>query len=126
MVDKYNLTADHESWYDAVRGDRDLEEWSTLREARLDSATPWEIKGAVRRRTDGGEGRIRIFEEPHEKLEAVGGWYAIAAYRVRGRGIEILDSTAIKAADLALEWKRSGHDRDKGRECQARVTEFFG
>lgn len=103
--------------YDLRRPDSGRKPWM---DAVDSSGSPWEIKGAMRRRSSGSPGRIRIFREPHERLERASGYYGIAAYRPRGRGIEILDTNAVRARTLRLEWGPSGHS-SPNRSAQRKI-----
>lgn len=89
-------------------------------DAADDSGTKWEIKGAMRKRSDGSPGRVRIFREPHQQLSRVDGYYGFAAYRPRGRGVEILATNAVRAREMRFEWGPSEHS-SPNREQQQKL-----
>lgn len=90
-------------------------------DAVSETGRPVEIKAAQRERSDGSEGRFRIFREPHRRLAQSDGLYVFAVYRVRGTGAQILDTTAVSARSVRVsDWVHSGHRTD-GREMQRRI-----
>lgn len=95
MQDRYDLDGEqqHQAWKDAVGP----------------SGNPWEIKGASISRTDDRRPKFRIFRDPHNRLARADGFYAFAAYRPRGRGIEIIQSKAVRARELRIDWRESDH-----------------
>jgi len=93
-------------------------EW---RDAIDSDGSPVEIKAAMRHRSNGSEGRFRIFREPHRQLAREDGRYVFAAYRIRGTGVEILATTAKAARAVRVDsWTKAGHETD-GREHQQRI-----
>lgn len=90
---------------------------------------PVEVKAASTRRSDGSQGRVRIFREPHKRLVARGGYYAIVAYHPQGRGISVDGMRLIDARDIERfrdSWYPSQHDT-RGREYQTKIpiSRFF-
>ncbi|KAA9410974.1 hypothetical protein EGO51_14555 [Haloarcula hispanica] len=73
--ERYDLELDRCSWHDAKRPD----------------GTPVEIKAAMYRHADGQPGTFKLYSKYHKKLRSKNGWYIFGVYRVRGRGIEVLD-----------------------------------
>ena len=112
MRDLYNLDLPESGrapWMDAVDSD----------------GRPWEIKGAMHRRANGRPGKFRVFRQMHRQLAEADGCYGFAVYRIRGRGIEILESRAIPARQLrGLEWSASDHGTRNvsGRGEQAKIA----
>jgi hypothetical protein len=101
----YTPTETDRSWCDAISS----------------GGIPVEIKGAMRERSNGSEGRFRIFREPHRQLAAKDGIYAFAVYRARGTGAEILDLTTKRARALrSLDWSSSNHSTP-GRDQQVKL-----
>lgn len=106
--DRYNLTADHSSWYDA----------------RDPSGSPVEIKSAMLNRASGKEGRFRVFEKYHEKLAQEGGSYVFVSYRAVGRGIQIGSMRSLSARSLRIEFYGAGGHRDS-QQAKIPVSRFF-
>jgi len=108
---EYRLTIEgvHNYWRDAITSD----------------GTPVEIKAAMQQRADGSEGRFRVFEDAHDKLHAAGGRYVFVAYRVRGRGIQVLASTMLHASQLpGSTWYGAGGHRDS-RQRKIAISDVF-
>jgi hypothetical protein len=104
MADEYNLELARASWKDAD----------------APGGTPVEIKAAMHEHADGQPGTFKIYRQYHEKLQSEGGVYIFAAYRIRGRGIEILAHDRRRASRLpTLRWHGGGEHR--GTE-QAKVA----
>jgi hypothetical protein len=110
LRERYDLRPEHDATHDAVARD----------------GTPWELKGAMRRRANGNEGRLTIFEDPHAVLARQGGMYGLAVYRVRGRGVELLETRAVAATELTgrLSWQETGGHRDS-RQAKPRWSELL-
>jgi hypothetical protein len=97
MREKYQLEIPEngrDSWRDAVD----------------QAGNPWEIKGTQRERGDGQPPRLRIFEEPHQELRRFDGYYGFALYRIRGNGIQLLQTNSVRARAVRLQWGTSGHN----------------
>jgi len=108
---EYRLTIEgvHNYWRDAVMQD----------------GTPVEIKAAMVQRADGTPGRFRIFENAHDQLAARDGRYVFVAYRVRGRGIQVLRSKMIHASRLpGSTWYGAGGHRDS-RQRKLRIDSVW-
>lgn len=96
------------------------------------SGTPVEIKGALRRKSDGRggtkEGEFFIYEHRHRWLRRNNGYYTFAVYRFRGRGIQILDTKRLHAGNLPyFSFHESGHPgRQNAREARFKVSDIFG
>lgn len=63
-------------------------------------------------RRDGSEGRFRVFEEYHKKLEANDGLYVFVAYRAVGQGIQVRAMRSLEASELRLSFYGAGGHRD--------------
>ncbi|WP_442905124.1 hypothetical protein [Haloarcula sp. CGMCC 1.6347] len=101
---RYNLELDRCSWHDAKRPD----------------GTPVEIKAAMHRHSDGQPGTFKLYDQYHEKLRSVNGWYVFGVYRVRGRGIELLNSKMKHSSRLPnLNWHGGGNHRNAS---QAKIS----
>jgi hypothetical protein len=109
---KFDLERDgvHTSWCDAVD----------------DRGVPHEIKSAQREYSDGREGKFRIFEDLHDRLQQEGGRYVFVVYRVRGTGIQPLAFDRRPASRLpGTTWYGAGgHRGTQQRELQ--VSQVFG
>ncbi|GAA0933813.1 hypothetical protein GCM10009549_57950 [Streptomyces thermoalcalitolerans] len=80
----------------------------------------------MRRRADGSTGRFRIFQDAYDTLAKRDGWIYFAAYRPRGRGIEVLRSKMTRARTLRLsdsDFYPSGHHR--GPQIKLSIEEVF-
>lgn len=97
MAEKYRLELSRESWRDAIDAD----------------GRPVEIKSAMREHADGQPGNFKIYRQYHQKLRARGGYYVLAAYRRRGRGVQVLATEKRHASRLPLlTWHGGGDHRD--------------
>lgn len=96
-------------------------------DARDPNGVPVEIKATKRERSNGDEGRFRIFQQPHHKLRAEDGRYLFVVYRIRGRGMEVLDMHEIPARRLRpSSWRVSGHaTTGRDREIQLRISDAW-
>ena len=95
-AERYGLELDRASWHDARRADR----------------TPVEIKSAMHRHSDGQPGTFKLYDQYHEKLRAENGCYIFAVYRVRGRGLEVLQWNIRHSSQTpALNWHGGGNHR---------------
>jgi hypothetical protein len=101
-------------------------------DAQYSNGTPVEIKAAQRRKKNGRggtkEGEFYIFEEPHTWLRRRDGYYVFCAYRVRGSGVQVLDTRRVHASKLPhFEFHESGHiGRNNDREARFKVSDIFG
>jgi len=108
-AERYNLELDRCSWHDAKRPD----------------GTPVELKGAMHRHADGQPGAFKLYDQYHNRLRAANGSYIFGVYRVRGRGIEVLDWEVRHSSRLPrLNWHGGGIHRN-ARQAKIRVTLFF-
>lgn len=99
-ADRYNLTLQRCSWHDALRED----------------GTPVEIKAAKRTHADGQPGNFKLYDQYHERLRKAGGYYVLAPYQVRGRGIEILDWEMRHSSRLPkLQWHGGENTEERNR-----------
>lgn len=97
------------SWYDGLK-----------------NGTPWEFKATRRYHADGQPGNFKIYRQYHEKLQEHGGWYGFAVYRVRGRGTQILETTAVRASKLPLlRWHGGGEHRES-KQAKLSIGDVFG
>lgn len=94
--ERYGLEADRSSWHDA----------------RTSDGRPVETKAAMLERGSGREGRFRIFEEYHKKLEQADGLYVFVAYVARGRGIQVQAMRSLASSDLNLTFYGAGGHRE--------------
>jgi len=96
MAEQHNLQLARASWKDADAPD----------------GTPVEIKAAMHEHADGQPGTFKIYREYHEQLQAEGGVYVFAAYRIRGRGVEVLAHGRRRASRLpTVRWHGGGDHR---------------
>jgi hypothetical protein len=96
MADVHDLSLARASWKDADAPD----------------GTPVEIKAAMHEHADGRPGTFKLYREYHEKLQSQGGVYVFAAYRIRGRGVEVLAHERCLASRLpTLRWHGGGNHR---------------
>ena len=110
MAEQYGLDLDRSSWRD---GWMDRE--------------PVEIKAAMHRRANGYPGRFRVFGEPHRELAKRDGWYVFAVYRVRGRGVSIIEDRALRARSLRFDWGPSNHGSpNRERQKKIRIDRVMG
>lgn len=95
-AERYGLELDRASWHDARRPD----------------GMPVEIKSAMHRHRDGQPGTFKLYDRYHDKLRAANGWYVFAVYRVRGRGVEVLEWEMRHSSKLPrLNWHGGGKHR---------------
>jgi hypothetical protein len=109
-ADRYGLRLDgvHASWKDA----------------ETDDGRPVEVKAAMLNRSDGSEGRFRVFEQYHERLADRSGLYVFVAYYARGRGIRVKAMRSVDASRLALDFYGAGGHRDS-RQVKIPVNAVF-
>lgn len=105
---RYGLEADRSSWHDA----------------RADDGTPIEVKAAMLNRSSGKEGRFRLFEDYHKRLEQADGAYVFVAYRAVGRGISVEAMRSIAASSIRVEWYGAGGHRES-RQAKVPPREIF-
>ena len=97
MADEYGLELSRESWRDAVDG----------------RGESHEIKAAMHEHANGQPGNFKIYRQYHEKLQAQGGDYVFASYRIRGKGVQILAHGRRHASRLPqVRWHGGGDHRD--------------
>jgi hypothetical protein len=102
-ADRYRLRREgnHTSWCDALDAD----------------GVPHEIKSTVHRRASGRPGRFRLWKDQHDRLAAAGGRYVFVVYRIRGRGVQPLKMTRIRASRLPIStWYGGSHPKGKERK----------
>lgn len=108
-AERYNLELDRCSWHDAKRPD----------------GTPVEIKAAMRRHADGQPGTFKLYDRYHMRLRQNNGEYIFGVYRVRGKGIEILDWEMRHSSSLhKLDWHGGGCHRS-AQQSKIRITSIF-
>lgn len=96
MAEQYGVELARASWKDADAPD----------------GTPVEIKAAMHEHADGQPGTFKIYREYHERLQSAGGVYVFAAYRVRGRGVQVLAHGRRRASQLpTVRWHGGGDHR---------------
>lgn len=89
----------------------DLER-ASWKDAEFGNGTPVEIKSTMRRHSDGQPGTFKLYREYHEKLRRRDGWYCFVVYRVRGRGVQLLDDKMVRSSSLpTLRWHGGGDHR---------------
>ncbi|WP_420182074.1 hypothetical protein ACNO8S_13500 [Haloarcula sp. KBTZ06] len=107
-AERYDLELDRCSWHDAKRKD----------------GTPVEIKAAMHRHADGRPGTFKLYDQYHEKLRAANGWYVFGVYRVRGRGIEVLEWETRHSSRLPrLDW-HGGGDHRNSKQTKLHISEM--
>jgi hypothetical protein len=85
---------------------------SPWKDADAPDGTAHEIKAAMHEHADGQPGTFKLYREYHEKLQSQGGYYVFAAYRKRGRGVEVLAHDRRRASRLpTLRWHGGGDHR---------------
>jgi len=96
MADVHDLSLARASWKDANAFD----------------GTPVEIKAAMHEHADGQPGTFKIYRKYHEQLQREGGVYVFAAYRIRGRGVQVLSHGRRRASKLpTVRWHGGGDHR---------------
>jgi len=109
MADHYDVELARASWKDANAPD----------------GTPVEIKAAMHEHADGQPGNFKIYREYHEKLQSEGGVYLFAAYRVRGRGVEVLAHGRRRASRLpTVRWHGGGKHRGT-QQAKIAIPDLF-
>jgi hypothetical protein len=73
----------------------------------------------MRRKGDGQGGKkpggFHIFKDAHDRLRRAGGYYIFCVYRIRGTGVQALDTKFVHAGNLPyFTWSRSGHRNKQG------------
>jgi hypothetical protein len=110
-AERYGLTRDgvHTSWCDALAPD----------------GTPHEIKAARVRYSDGREGKFRVFETYHERLQSKDGMYVFVVYIPRGSGAQIVDMDRRHSSRLpGSTWYGAGGHRDS-QQREIQVSQVF-
>ena len=116
MCEKYGLEADHSHHADA---------------SYPSTRTPVEIKGCLRKKSDGRggtkEGEFYIYEHRHKWLRRNNGWYVFAVYRFRGSGVQVLKTKRVHAGSLPyFEFHESGNPgRKNKREARFKTSDIF-
>jgi hypothetical protein len=109
-VDRYGLDLDRSSWHDARRPD----------------GRPVEIKSAMVTHADGQPGTFKLYDTYHDKLREASGYYVFGAYRIRGRGVEVLKWDMRHSSRLPrLEWHGGGDHRD-ARQAKVSIASVVG
>jgi hypothetical protein len=86
---------------------------ASWKDAHAPGGTPVEIKAAMHEHADGQPGTFKLYRQYHERLQQEGGVYVFAAYRIRGRGVEVLTHDRRRASRLpTLRWHGGGEHRD--------------
>jgi len=109
LAEKYRLELERASWKDA-EGPK---------------GRPWELKATKRTHADGQPGNFKIYREYHEKLQNAGGWYGFAVYRIRGRGCQVLKTTALRASELPLVRWHGGGDHRGTEQAKVSIGDVF-
>jgi hypothetical protein len=108
LASRYGIELARASWKD---GDRD--------------GHPVEMKSTMHRHADGQPGNFKIYEAYHRKLRRAGGYYALAVYRVRGRGIELVRTKYVHSSQLPrLSWHGGGDHRGT-RQAKLAIEDVF-
>jgi hypothetical protein len=95
---KYGLTPDYDSWHDA----------------RDDQGDPWDVKACMLSRRSP---RFRLWKEQHHELRENDGGYVFVGYRPSGRGIAVVQTRTLRAADLELSFYGAGQHQ-KGQQMK--------
>ncbi|WP_080504268.1 hypothetical protein [Haloarcula amylolytica] len=96
-AERYNLELDRCSWHDAKRPD----------------GTPVEIKSAMHQHSNGKPGTFKLYDSYHEELRSADGWYVFGIYRIRGRGVEVLQWEMRHSSRIPrLNWHGGGNHRN--------------
>ncbi|MBX0325584.1 hypothetical protein EGH21_21400 [Halomicroarcula sp. F13] len=108
-AERYGLDLDRTSWHDARRPD----------------GTPVEIKSAMHRHSDGQPGTFKLYDQYHERLREANGWYVFGVYRVRGKGVEVLEWEMRHSSRLPyLEWHGGGNHRN-AKQAKIGISKLF-
>ncbi|WP_324664181.1 hypothetical protein [Haloarcula sediminis] len=108
-ADRYGFDLERASWHDA----------------RRDDGTPVEIKSAMIQHADGQPGNFKVYDQYHDELRDAGGYYVFGAYRVRGRGVQVLKWEMRHSSRLPrLEWHGGGSHRD-AQQAKIGIDEIF-
>jgi hypothetical protein len=79
----------------------------------------------MHRHTDCQPGTFKLSDRYHEKLRSANGWYVFGVYRVRGRGVEVLEWEMRHSSRLPmLEW-HGGGDHRYSQQAKVRITVLF-
>lgn len=85
---------------------------ASWKDAEFQNGTPVEIKSAMSEHADGQPGTFKLYREYHEKLRREDGWYAFAVYKVRGKGVTLLDEKMVHSSNIpTLQWHGGGDHR---------------
>lgn len=85
---------------------------ASWKDAHAPDGTPVEIKAAMHEDADGQPGTFKIYREYHERLQSAGGVYVFAAYRIRGRGVQVLAYGQRRTSRLpTVRWHEGGDHR---------------
>jgi len=107
-ADQYCLSLNRTSWYDARRPD----------------GTPVEIKASMHRHADGQPGTFKLYDRYHQRLRAADGWYVFGVYRVRGKGVEVLEWEMRHSSRLPeLQW-HGGGDHRGAKQAKLQITQI--
>lgn len=80
-------------------------------DARFQNGVPVEIKSAKH-----SPGYFQIYKKYHRKLRREGGWYGFVVYRIRGTGIQVLDTKMVRPDRLPIStWGPTGGHRDSDK-----------
>ena len=108
-AERYGLELDRASWHDA----------------RRDDGTPVEIKSAMHRHSDGQPGTFKLYDQYHDKLRAADGWYVFGVYRVRGKGVGVLEWEMRHSSRLPnLNWHGGGNHRS-AQQCKLAIEQVI-
>lgn len=108
LAEKYHVELERSSWHDGRK-----------------EGTPWEFKSTAYEHADGTPGNFKIYRKYHEKLQAAGGRYAFAVYRIRGRGAQVVRATSIPASRIpTVSWHGGGDHRDT-QQAKLAIDDVF-
>jgi len=79
----------------------------------------------MNRHSDGHPGTFKLYDQYHDRLRASGGWYVFALYRIRGRGIQVLDWEMRHSSRLPnFHWHGGGSHRD-ALQAKIEISRLF-
>jgi hypothetical protein len=119
-----------ESWvlsrYGLERSYREVESGVRLDAIEPESGRPVETK-AVGRNRDGGRATgssFKVWKDQHRVIRDSGGYYVFVLYDLLPNGIGVVDSRAVEADNLSLDWY--GETQPRGaRQAEIPAREVF-
>ena len=99
---------------------------ASLKDVEDANGRSWELKATKRTHADGQPGNFKIYRQYHKKLQAEGGRYGFAVYRIRGRGCQILKTAWVAASKLpTIVWHGGGDHPGNGSRKNIYRVDFL-